>query len=165
MVGTIVKFVIQETAIAALINMSINAGYTYWLWRSHPYLSVSGEFPIGYDLALTPFFIGLLATWFGTAGLRKRAPRDLLMAHAVSLSDIFGALPYGVLIKGGLIGTAAAGIFGVPLWLMLPLFGDGVISIVDACLLKTVITLALSVVLVPVVALSAVADVNRVRSA
>lgn len=156
------RFILTETLGTAALNAGINAAYTWWLWRSLGPLTLAGENPVGGDLALTPVFIGLLSTLFGTAAMRKKlCDGRVAVAADIRAHPLFALAPHGIVARSILMAALCAVLFSAPLWIALPLLGDGLLSLADACLTKVVITAFLSIAIVPVMVLLALSDVQR----
>lgn len=155
-------FVFTEALGVAALNAGLNAALGWWSWRSLGPLTLFGENGIGADLATTPPFIGLLSTLLGTHLVRRKLGDGRVAvpsgAHAPAA---LRSIPKNILTRAATIGVVCEVMLGVPLWLLLRSAEFGVLSLAEACAAKAAITVLLSVVIVPLMILCALADVQH----
>lgn len=158
------RVVLAHTAGVAVLNAVVNLSYTWWPWREGSPLTLFGPNAVGYDLALTPVWLGVFAVWPGIAMVRKKA-NGSGVALPAAVHSHFHRLPRTTLprvaVIGGLMGLA----FGVPLWLALHVSRIDTVSLAQACGAKVIITLVLSVVIGMYVGSCIAADLYRERHA
>lgn len=158
------RVVLEHTAGVAVLNALVNLSYTWWLWREGSPLTLFGPNAVGYDLALTPVWLGVFAVWPGVAMVRKKA-NGAGVASPSPVHAHFHRLPRTTLrrvaVIGGLMGLA----FGVPLWLALRVSGIETVSLAQACGAKVIITLVLSALIGMYVGSCIAADLSRERHA
>lgn len=158
-------YVIREAILIAVLNASINGAYTWYLWRSLDLLTLFGENGVGLDLALTPVFIGVLSTLLGTHLIRQKiGDGRVVVGRHTRAHPVLHLLPQGILARSLLMGLACGLLLGVPLWLGLQASSLGSMSHLAAYGAKVTITVALSLVIVPMVVFCALADIQRPTS-
>lgn len=157
------KFVVIEAIGIAAFNAGINALYTWHLWRSHDPLTLFGENAVAFDLASTPVWIAVLSTLLGTAFIRQKLRDGRVVAPQMGAPLILGMLPSSIVLRALVLGAVGAVILSSPIWLMLQASTIDAISVAAAVLMKVAITVPLSLVIVPLVIHSALADVQRTR--
>lgn len=153
------NYLIKQALGIAAFNATCNAAYTWYLWRSESVLNYD---VIGTDLTLTPIWIGLLSVLLGTPFIRKALSDGRMMREAGIRAPRFTRMvPRLLLLRG--IGAAAlcAILFALPLALTLPLMGDGSFTPADAIGAKVIITIAFSLIIVPLVVLATTSDAAR----
>lgn len=155
------RFVVTQAIAIAAFNAGANASYTWWLWRSRDVLPLNGAGNISVDLATTPAVIAVLSALLGTVFIRQKLRDGRVVAPAIALPAAFSAAPYGLLQRAVVFGLAAAVTLGMPLWIMLQTSGIDTLPLADAVLAKVAITFVLSLLIVPLVILAALADVQR----
>jgi hypothetical protein len=132
------------------------------LWRSLNPITLFGENGIEGDLAMTPLFIGLLSTLFGTYGLRRKFEDGrAAVASAIRMPGMMRLLPMNVPVRAAMIGLLCEAVLGLPVSLLLRSAQFGVMSLAEACSAKATITVLLSFVIVPITILCALGDVQR----
>lgn len=157
------KFVVAEALGIAAFNAGINASYTWWLWRSRDPLTLFGENAIALDLASTPVWIAVLSTLLGTVLIRQKLRDGRVVAPTMHAPAILDTLPCGIVLRAIVLGAVSAVVLGWPLWLMLQASAIGTLSLTAAVLVKVAITAPLSLLIVPLVILAALADVQQPR--
>jgi hypothetical protein len=161
-----VQQVRRQPAIAiAAFNAAINASVAWGRWSQRVTLPLVGAGNIGVDLAATPAIIAVLSALLGTAFIRQKLRDGRGAAPRIVLLAIFSAAPPGLVQRTVAFGLVAATTMSLPLWAMLQLSGIAVLSLANAVLAKVGITLAFSLLIVPLVILAALADVQRGRGA
>lgn len=151
-------FLIAQALGVAVFNTLCNAAYTAWLWHGESVLSLDR---IGADLAMTPIWIGPLSVLLGTLSIRKaladgRMIREAkLRAHPLAI-----LLPRHLLVRAVAVAALCAAILALPLSLVLPLLGDGLLTPSTAIGSKAIITAAFSLIIVPLVVYATVADMS-----
>lgn len=154
-------YLIAQALGVAAFNTLCNAAYTAWLWRGESVLSLDR---IGADLAMTPIWIGLLSVLLGTPFVRKSLADGRMVGEArLRPHPLAAMLPRNLIARGIAIAALCAMIFALPLALALPMLGDGLLTPAAAIGSKTVITIAFSLIIVPVVACATLADVPAAK--
>lgn len=145
----------------AAFNVACNAGYTWWLWRSGNGLPMAGPGGIGADLAMTPIWIGLLSVLLGTFFIRRAFADGRMLREAdMRPHPLLARLPRGILPRALVMAGACGIAFAIPLSFLLPLLGDGVLTLTGAVGTKVLVTALFSLSIVPLVVLAAVGDVE-----
>lgn len=157
---TYTRFVIKEAALIAAFNAGVNALYTWWLWRLLDPLTLFAENGVGLDLATTPVFIGFVSTLLGTASLRRRLA-DGRVAAGTRAPPALRLLPRSIAARSAVMAVGCGLALGSPLWTVLQLDANAALTLAEAIGTKVAITIALSLVIVPVVIATALADVQR----
>lgn len=150
------SYLIAQAFGVAAFNAACNAAYTWFLWRDENLLSYD---VIGADLALTPAWIGLLSVLLGTPFIRKALANSGMVREVEVVAPRFARLiPRNVLMRS--IGAAAlcAMLFALPLTMILPMIGDGLFTPADAIATKVAITVACSLIIVPLVVIATTVD-------
>lgn len=155
------QFVVKEAFAVAAFNAGINALYTSYLWRPLGDLPLLGPGGIGVDLATTPIFIGLLSILFGTAAVRRKLASGRVAIGSVRPGSALTELPSGIFMRSLVIGILCGLLFAAPLWLMLQVGEQALLTLGQAIGAKIVITVAFSLVIVPFVVRCGLADVQR----
>ena len=150
----------QATAIAAF-NAVINASLAWWLWGPRATLPLGGVGNIGVDLAATPAVIAVLSVPLGTHFIRQKLRDGRVAAPRSAVPGVFHAAPYGLIPRTVVFGLVAATLLSLPLWTALQSSGIPALSLAEAILAKAGITVAFSILIVPLVILAALADVQR----
>lgn len=141
----------------AAVNALCNASHTWFLWRDESMLRFDA---VGADLSMTPIWIGLLSVLLGTPFIRKSLAGGRMIRDAgIRPHPLAVVLPKNVLLRNVVVATSCALLFAVPLALVLPLLGDGMLTAAYAVATKIVITIAFSVIIVPIVIHATVRDV------
>ncbi|MEO3998547.1 hypothetical protein [Mesorhizobium sp. CAU 1732] len=157
------RFVVTQAIVIAAFNAGMNASYTWWLWRSRDTLPLGGPGNIGIDLATTPTVIAVLSTLLGTVAIRQKLRAGHVAVPATTLPAALYASPYGLLQRTIVFGTVAAATLSLPLWAALQASGIDTLSLTDAILAKVLITIVMSLLIIPVTILAALADVQQRR--
>lgn len=156
-------WLIAQALGVAAFNTLCNAVYTAILWRGAPVLSLDR---IGTDLAMTPIWIGLLSVLLGTPFIRKALADGRMIREAgLRPHPLAAMLPRNLLVRALAIAGLCAAIFALPLALALPMLGDGLLTPGTAIGSKAIITVAFSLVIVPLVAYATIADVPAAKGA
>lgn len=156
-------YLIAQALGVAAFNTLCNAAYTAWLWRGEAVLSLDR---IGADLAMTPIWIGLLSVLLGTPFIRKALADGRMIREAkLRPHPLATMLPRGLIVRAVAIATLCAMILALPLALALPMLGDGLLSQRTAIGSKAIITIAFSLIIVPLVAYATVADMPAAKAA
>lgn len=154
--------IVQALGVAGF-NTLCNASYTAWIWRDEPVLSLER---IGSDLAMTPIWIGLLSVLLGTPFIRKSLADGRMISEAkLRPHPLATMLPRNLLIRAAGIAALCGMLLALPLALALPQFGDGLLTQFEAIGSKVIITIAFSLLIVPLVAYATIADVPAARDA
>lgn len=149
-------YLITQALGVAAFNGVCNAAYTWFLWRDETVLAYEA---IATDLALTPAWIGLLSVLLGTPFISKALADGRMIREAGITAHRFAHLVPRGLIPRSLAAAVLCGIaFAPPLALFLPLTGEGGFTPAGAVATKAAITVAFSLVIVPLVVIAAVAD-------
>lgn len=165
MAGSFKTYVIREAVLITAFNASINAAYTWWLWSSLDPVPLMGQGGIALDLAITPVVIAVLSTLIGTGlARRKLAQGQVRAAPGTHAHPLLHRLPRGVVARTVLAAGLTGLLLALPLGLLLPLGGDGLLTPFEASGTKVLITVALSLLLVPLVPMAALADVHRSKA-
>ncbi|CAH1689167.1 conserved membrane hypothetical protein [Hyphomicrobiales bacterium] len=149
-------YLIAQALGVAAFNTLCNAAYTVYLWRGEAVLSLDR---IGADLAMTPIWIGLLSVLLGTPFTRKaladgRMIREAkLRAHPLAIR-----LPRNLAVRAIAFAALCARILAIPLALVLPMLGDGLLTPGAAIGSKAILTIAFSLIIVPLAAYATIAD-------
>lgn len=150
------NYLITQALGMAAFNATCNAAYTWYIWRSEDVLQYD---VIGTDLALTPIWIGLLSVLLGTPFIRQALADGRMMREARIRAPRFARLvPRLLLLRGVSAAALCAILFALPLALSLPLMGDGAFTLADAIGAKVIITIAFSLIIVPLVVLATTSD-------
>lgn len=156
-------FLMAQAFGVAAFNTLCNAAYTAWLWRAEQVLSLDR---IGADLAMTPIWIGLLSVLLGTPFVRKALADGRMIREAkLRPHPLATRLPRNLVVRAVAVAALCGAILALPLAFVLPLLGDGWLTPGAAIGSKAVITLAFSLVVVPLVAHATLADVPVARDA
>ncbi|WP_336969824.1 hypothetical protein [Sphingobium aromaticiconvertens] len=148
-------YLIAQALGVAAFNAVCNASYAAYLWQA-PVLSLDR---IGVDLAMTPIWIGLLSVLFGTPFVRKALADGRMMQEAKLRAPLLAMLlPRNLVLRAITAAALCAVLFSFPLALLLPWLGDGLLTQADAIGGKVIITIAFSLILVPLVAYATIAD-------
>jgi hypothetical protein len=149
-------YLIAQTLGVAAFNALCNATYTAYLWWAKPALLLE---LIGSDLAMTPIWIGLLSVLMGTPFIRQ-ALADGRMMNAAGLHPhpLARRLPRHLLGRAIVMAALCAAVFALPLTIILPWLGDGVLTLEHAIGSKVLITVVFSLIIVPLVAYATIAD-------
>lgn len=143
-------------------NAICNATYTWLLWRANDTITLNGDGAVGADLAMTPIWIALLSTLLGTAFIRSKIADGRMIRDSDVRAPCFARyLPRNIVFRAIALGGSAGLLFSLPLMYLLPLGGDGVLSLGDAIGTKLVLTVAFSLFIVPLVIFITLADVER----
>jgi hypothetical protein len=156
------SFLVVQALGAAAFNTLCNAAYTAYLWHGDPVLPLAR---IGTDLAMTPIWIGLLSVLLGTPFIRK-ALADGRMTREARLRPppLAARLPRHLLVRALAMAALCAAVLALPLALILPMLGDGLLTPGAAIGSKAVITAACSLLIVPLVAYATIADLETGES-
>lgn len=155
------RFVATQALGIAGMNAAINASYTWALWRGLQPLTLFGENAIAFDLASTPAWIAVLSTLLGTASIRAKLRDGRVALPLMRAPNVPQLLPHNIVLRSAVLGGIAAAVFGLLLHLLLKASAMATLSLAGAVGLKVVITVGLSLVLVPVVILAGLADVQQ----
>lgn len=156
-------FLMAQAFGVAAFNTLCNAAYTAFLWRSEPVLSLDR---IGADLAMTPVWIGLLSVLLGTPFVRKALADGRMIREAkLRPHPLATRLPRNLVVRAVAVAALCAALLALPLALVLPLLGDGWLTPGAAIGSKAVITVAFSLIVVPLVAYATIADVSAAKGA
>lgn len=156
-------YLVAQALGVAAFNTLCNAAYTAFLWRSQPVLSLDR---IGADLAMTPIWIGLLSVLLGTPFIRKALADGRMIREAkLRPHPLAAMLPRNLLVRSLTIAALCAAILALPLAILLPLLGDGLLTPGTAIGSKAIITIAFSLVIVPLVAYATIADIPLAKDA
>lgn len=150
------SYLIANAIGVALLNVTINGGYTWFLWSNEGSLELRD---IGADIAMTPIWIGLLSVLLGTVFIRKAfADGTMLRDAGIKPPSIFQLLPRSILTRSVVVAALCALVFTLPLSWLLPLIGDGLLTPTDAIGTKVIVTVALSLLIVPLIVYATTAD-------
>jgi hypothetical protein len=150
-------YLIAQALGVAAFNTLCNAAYTAWLWRGEPVLSLDR---IGADLAMTPIWIGLISVLLGTPFIRKAlADGRMIRESKLSAHPLTTRLPRNLLVRAVVVAALCAAILALPLALVLPMLGDGLLTPGTAIGSKAIITVAFSLIIVPLIAYATIADI------
>lgn len=156
-------YLVTQALGVAAFNAICNAGYTWLLWRGENVLAYES---IGTDLALTPAWIALLSVLLGTPFIRKTLADGRMIREAGVTAHRFAHLvPHGLVQRAVTAAVLCVVVFAIPLALILPLLGDGPFTLAGAVGTKVAITVAFSLVIVPLVVIVAAADASGTASA
>ena len=153
-------YLLREAILIATFNAAINAAYTGWLWGSLDPVPLTGPGGVALDLALTPVVIAVLSVLIGTGFARRRLTSGRVAARTHP-HPLLHHLPRGLAARAVVAAGLTYLLLALPLWFLLPLAGDGLLTPLGASGTKVVITLALSLLIVPIVTMAALADVQR----
>lgn len=154
-------YLLREAILIATANAAINAAYTGWLWRSLDPVPLTGEGGVVLDLALTPVVIAVLSVLIGTGLARRKLASGRVAVGKLPVFLLLHRLPQGVAARAAVAAGVTGVLFALPFWFLLPLGGDGLLTPFEASGTKVVITLALSLLIVPIVTMAALADMQR----
>lgn len=154
-------FVATQAFAIAAFNATVNASYTWWLWSPLDRLSLHGPGNIATDLATTPIVIAVLSALLGTAFIRQKLRDGRVAIPKSALPTAFHLAPHGLVQRTVVFGFLAAIALGLPLWLGLQATGLETLTLTGAVLAKVAITIVLTLLIVPLTILAALADVQR----
>jgi hypothetical protein len=157
------RFVAGQALGIAALNCAMNAGYTWALWRPDDALPLFGEGGVAFDLASTPVWIAVLSTLLGSAAVRRQLRSGQVTPPAASAPSILAGLPTSIALRAVALGAVAAISLMLPIWLLFQASGLETLSLQAAVLTKVALTAPLTVLIVPLVILAALADVQRGR--
>lgn len=153
------SYLIANAIGVALLNTTINGGYTWFLWGKEGSLELQN---IGADIAMTPIWIGLLSVLLGTVFIRKAfADGTMLRDAGIKPPSIFRRLPRSILKRSVVVAAFCAVVFALPLSFLLPLTGDGMLTPTDAIGTKVIVTIAFSLLIVPLIVYATTADSEK----
>lgn len=156
------SYVVKDALLIAALNAAINAAYTWYLWRHAEPLRLFGPGGIAVDLATTPVVIALLSALLGTAvARRKLGDGRVAVGPGTHAPGVLRLLPRGVIARSVTLAAAAVVLLALPLLGLLPSWGDGALTLGAAVGTKVAITVAMSLLIVPVVIWAALADAQR----
>jgi len=156
-------YVIAQTLGVTAFNTLCNAAYTGYLWRADPVLTLD---LIGADLAMTPIWIGSLSALLGTPFIRKALADGRMMREAgLRPRPSVVSLPRDLILRAIVVAALCAAIFALPLALLLPRLGDGLLTPGGAVGSKVIITVAFSLIIVPLIAHATIADMPAANAA
>lgn len=149
-------YILAQALGVAAFNALCNASYTAYLWRAEPVLTLD---LVGADLAMTPIWIGLLSVLLGTPFIRKALGDGRMMQEAgLRAPPLATMLPRNLVVRAIVAAVLCAAIFALPLALLLPRLGDGLLTQANAIGSKVIITVVFSLIIVPLVAYATIAD-------
>lgn len=162
------SYLLAQSFGVAAFNIVANAGYTWFLWGGRtplppgtPHLPLDR---IGSDLAMTPIWIGLLSVLLGTAFIRRAFETGTMLQDAdLRPLPALGWLPRSILLRAGVMAALCALAFALPLSMILPLIGDGILTPADAIGTKAILTFVFSVMVVPLVVYATIGDAEQYR--
>ncbi len=156
------SYLIANAFGVASLNTSINGDYAWFLWIDKTQLPLS---EIRADIAMTPIWIGLLSVLPGTSFIRKAfADGTMLRQAEIKLAAIFRKLPRPIIKRSVIVAILCAMAFAVPLSQILPLLGDGIRTPTAAIGTKVIVTIAFSLLIVPLIVYATTADCERVQA-
>lgn len=156
-------YLIAQALGVAVFNTLCNVAYTAALWLGEPVLRLDR---IGADLAMTPIWIGLLSVLLGTPSIRKAlADGRMIRAAKLVAHPLTTRLPRNLLVRAAAAAALCAGVLALPLALVLPILGDGLLTPGEAIASKAVMTALFSVIIVPLVAYGTIGDVSAAKGA
>lgn len=148
-------YLIAQALGVAAFNAVCNAGYTAYLWQA-PVLPLER---IGADLSMTPVWIGLLSVLLCTPFVPKALADGRMMQEAgLRAPRLAMMLPRNLVLRAITAAALCAVLFALLLALLLPWLGDGILTQADAIGGKVILTIAFSLILVPLVAYATIAD-------
>ncbi|WP_207101488.1 hypothetical protein [Paracoccus shandongensis] len=134
---------------------TLNAAYTWWLWRTLDPVPLTGPGGVALDLALTLVVIAVLFVLIDTRLARQKLASGRVAVKGSHVPSALDCLPRGVATRAVVAAGLTACLLALPLWFLLPLGGDGLLSTFGASGTKVVITLALSFLIVPIMSVAA----------
>lgn len=154
------RHVTQNALAMAILNAAMNASYTAYLWWGHTPLSLFDESRVALDLVNTPMVIALLSTLFGTTGARDRLWDGRVSMAGAEAPQLLRWLPNGVVLRSVALAALAGVLLAWPMWLAIGMSGVTTVPLVMAVGLKVLITIVMTLAIVPVVMLAALSDVQ-----
>jgi hypothetical protein len=153
-------YIFQETAVAAIINATLNFGLAWSAYHDLKTVPVLGLGGAAIDLACIPLYIGFLATIISTPLTRGRARRGTIYpvgdARAPRCLAWFPQNLYG----RALVACAVSGcLFGFIILATMIIVQRPSLPSVTVILLKVVLTLLITSLVVPQVIALAVSDI------
>ncbi|MFQ6550219.1 hypothetical protein AADZ90_019910 [Aestuariibius sp. 2305UL40-4] len=149
-------FLLAQAFGITAFNIAINSAYTSFLWRNEPQLMLGD---IRADLVMTPIWIGLLSVLLGTFFIRKAfADGTMLRDAGRRPHPILRQLPRRILTRSVVAAALCAIAFALPLSLLLPLIGDGILTPAGAVGTKAIVTAIFSLLIVPLIVYATTAD-------
>jgi hypothetical protein len=161
-------YLIKNALRLAAFNAAMNAAYTAYAWQGQELLALYDGRAVALDLANTPAVIALLSTLMGTAAARKKLSDgriDVSNAQAPGmLPGMLDLLPQGIAMRALLLAFTAIVLLALPLWFALSFSGTAAMPVEHAVGLKVLITIVMTLVIVPLVDLAALSDVQHLRN-
>lgn len=153
-------FTLAQAISLAALNAACSGAYAWAMWRGQTDLPLFGPGGIAFDLASTPAWIAALSTLLGVASMRKRLRTGAVALPGLAVRILAPRLPQGIGVRAAVLTFVAAITFGLPIAMMLQASGAETVSPAIAVLIKIALTVPLTLAIVPLVSLTAVADID-----
>lgn len=155
------RYVVKDAVGIAILNSVMNAAYTAYLWWGQAPVALYGEHRVALDLANTPMVIALLSTLLGTAASRAKLLDGRVAVGDAQAPEWMRWLPNGVVLRALVLAALAGVMLAMPLWGALCASGVTALPLWGAVGLKVLITVVMTLLIVPVVIFASLADAKK----
>jgi hypothetical protein len=145
---------------AGIVNLLLNAGIAWLLFRGMESVPMWGQQSIGGDTIGTAFVLPFLSTLIASAVVRGQVRAGYVPAAALSARSALRRLPHGLAGRGAVLGAIAVVLTGIPTAMALDAAGTVEMGFRDFVLFKALFAAALGALVTPVIARAALADAS-----
>lgn len=151
------RYLRTQAMTVAAFNGVMNFGYTAFLWRDRELVPFVGPDGAAMDLTMTAAVIGFLSTLFGTAAARAKLHQ---LPAVVGTPRWLTRLPRPIVLRSLALALIAGVVLGTPVALSMRVLDGIALPPLAMSTVKLVLTVAISLVVVPWVVRAAAADVR-----